>query len=192
MKARNNPFRTDRVLAVRYRLCDETLNDLLERLQKMGFRGAIIGPNGTGKTTLLEDLEPALCALGFRIKKLRLDDEKRSFAKVFIKDFFADLTAQDFILFDGAEQMTTIDWQLFKFKSKKAGGMLITAYRKGLLPTLKECETSPELLQEIISDLLGGASSESSSSTTELFHRHRGNIRVALREMYDVYAGKPI
>ena len=141
---------------------------------------------------LLEDLEPALCALGFRIKNLRLDDEKRSFAKAFITDFFANLTAQDFILFDGAEQMTAIDWQLFKFRSKKAGGLLITAHKKGLLPTLKECATSPELLEGIISDLLGSELPESHSPTVELFHRHRGNIRVALREMYDVYAAKPI
>jgi len=64
-------------------------------------------------------LEPALCALGFKIKHLRLDDEKRSFAKAFIKDFFANLTAQDLILFDRAEQMTAIDWQLFRSDRKK-------------------------------------------------------------------------
>jgi translation initiation factor RLI1 len=154
----------------------------------LGCRAAIVGPNGTGKTTLLEHLEPELRALGFRTKLIRLYDQKRRFPKDEMKRFFTDLRRQDFILLDGAEQMSPLQWQSFKFRSKKAGGLLITAHEKGMLPTLIECATSPELFEEMISELLNGDPADSQSSTGELFQKHRGNIRGALREMYDVYA----
>jgi len=191
MKARNNPFRTDRVLEVRYRLRGVSLTDLLNRLQRLSYRAAIVGPNGSGKTTLLEDLEPEICALGFRVKHLRLDDQKRNFPNAFIKMFLAELSAQDFIFFDGAEQMSALKWHAFKAKSRKAGGLLITSHAKGMLPTLTVCSTSPELLEEIVSDLLNGESLMSLPSTTKLFRKHDGNLRGALREMYDIYAAKP-
>jgi len=157
----------------------------------LSYRAAIVGPNGSGKTTLLEDLEPEICALGFRVKHLRLDDQKRNFPNAFIKMFLAELSAQDFIFFDGAEQMSALKWHAFKAKSRKAGGLLITSHAKGMLPTLTVCSTSPELLEEIVSDLLNGESLMSLPSTTKLFRKHDGNLRGALREMYDIYAAKP-
>lgn len=188
MKARENPFRADRVLAVRYRPRGGTLKELLEQLHRLGYRGAIVGPNGTGKTTLLEHIEPELRVLGFRTKLLRFYDKKRRFRRGEMKRFLADLTRQDFILLDGAEQMSTLHWQWFKLRSKKAGGLLITAHKKGMLPTLTECATSPELLEEIISELLVGETALSNGRSMELFKAHQGNIRSALREMYDIYA----
>ena len=188
MKARENPFRTDRVLALRYRPRDETLKQLLDRLHRIGYRAAIVGPHGTGKTTLLEDIEPELRVLGFRTKLLHFYDKKRRFRRGEMKRFFAELTRQEFILLDGAEQMSALQWQWFKVRSKKAGGLLITAHKKGMLPTLTECATSPELLEEIISELLIGETALRSGRSRELFKAHQGNIRSVLREMYDVYA----
>jgi len=187
MKARDNPFRTDRVLAVRYRPRGGTVKELLKELRRLGFRGALVGANGTGKTTLLEQLEPELRALGFKIRLVRLYDKKRRISKHEMKRFSAELTEEDFILLDGAEQMSPLQWNWFRLRSKKAGGLLITAHSKGMLPTLKECTTSPELLEEIISELLGERAL-STDRSRELFQKHHGNIRQALRELYDVYA----
>ena len=75
MRARDNPFRTDRVLSVRYRLAEGTLCGLLDRFEAMGRRAAIVGPKGHGKTTLLEDLAPRLRDRGFAVRELRLDEE---------------------------------------------------------------------------------------------------------------------
>lgn len=186
MKARDNPFKTDRVLNVRYRLRGETWEELLARLKKLDYRAAIVGPNGAGKTTLLEDLEPVLAGLGFRVRCLRLDRETRSFPQGFLKNLFAVLDKSDLLLFDGAEQMSRISWARFKARSKKAGGLVITSHRRGMLPTLIECATSSELLGEIIAELLQAPY----EATEELYAKHNGNLRDALREMYDVYAAK--
>src|SRR5215813_8481039 len=99
MRARDNPFRTDHVLTIRYRMIDGSFAGVMERLADLGYRGAIIGPKGAGKTTLLEDLEPALTALDFKIIRLRLDDLQSSFPRGFLKSFFDQLTDRDFVLF---------------------------------------------------------------------------------------------
>lgn len=188
MKARDNPFNTDSVLGVRYRLGGRTWEELLEQLKRLGYRAAIVGPHGSGKTTLLEDLEPHLASLGFSVIRLRLDDETRSFEREFLRRLFRNLSERDVLLFDGAEQMSRLGWGRFKRGAKKAGGLIITSHRRGRLPTLIECTTSSELLREIIRELIGDEAEARCGMTERLHAKHDGNLRDALREMYDVYS----
>lgn len=66
---------------------------------------------------------------------------------------------------------------------------MITAHAPGLLPTLIACETTPGLLGGIVRDLLGSEAHGLQPTPEELFDRHRGNLRDALRQLYDIYAG---
>ena len=59
----------------------------------------------------------------------------------------------------------------------------MTARREGLLPTLYRSQTSPSLLSRIVAAL-----DEGLTSPEDLFRRHRGNLRTALRELYDLAA----
>ncbi len=183
MKARDNPFSTDRVLRVRYRLRDTTWPELFSKLEALNHRAAIVGPEGAGKTTLLEDIEPHLVERGFRVKHLRLDDLQPSFDGVFLARFCRDLSRRDVILFDGAEQLGFLAWQMFKRRTRVAGGLIITSHRPGLLPTLIHCRTNPQLLGELIDTLRGDLAL--TCDREALFNRHEGNIRHALRELYD-------
>jgi hypothetical protein len=184
MKARDNPFSTDRVLRIRYRPQGWTWEQLLARLAEMNYRGAIVGPEGRGKTTLLEDLGGRLARQGLDVKHLRLTREHPAFDRRFLREFFCELTPRDVILFDGAEQLNRLAWWGFVRRSRRAGGLVITSHRAGLLPTLVECETSQQLLRRIVHDL---HAAESAASVDALFDRHRGNVRDALRELYDVH-----
>lgn len=67
---------------------------------------------------------------------------------------------------------------------------MINAHREGRLPTLVTCTTTPALLDGIIRTLTPLAV-EGVPSSAALFTRHRGNLREALRELYDVYAAAP-
>ena len=185
MRARDNPFRTERILRVRYRLASGTWDGLLDRLEALGRRAAIVGPQGSGKTTLLEDLGPRLRARGFGIRDLRLDTETPRFEPGALDRFFSSLGPRDIILFDGAEQMGWWAWRRFERRSRAAGGLVITRHRPGLLPTLLDASTSPELLDDLVEEILGERPTE---LTRGLFEKHGGNLREALRELYDHFA----
>lgn len=189
MRARDNPFRTDRVLAVRYRLASGTLDGLLDRLEAMGRRAAIVGPKGSGKTTLLEDLAPPLRGRGFAVRELRLDADHSRFEPAFLDELFASLGGRDVLLLDGAEQMGRAAWSRFERRSRVAAGVVVTSHRPGLLPTLIETSTSPELLDVLVDEILGGRAAEIRPWTPGLFAKHRGDLREALRDLYDHFAG---
>lgn len=189
MRARDNPFRTDRVLTIRYRPQGITWDGLMARLAALGHRAAIVGPHGSGKTTLLEDLAPRLTARGLGAKWLRLSLAQRAFPRGFLRQFLAGLGERDVILFDGADLMGRLAWRRVERRSRRAAGLVVTGHRRILLPTLAECSTTPELLEDIARRLLGEAALPWLGDTTRaLFARHRGNLRDALRELYDLCA----
>ena len=195
MKARHNPFRAERVLQVRFRLdaIEPNLSweALTTRLEALDWRGALVGPEGSGKTTLLEDLEAPLTARGLRVRHLRLSREAPSFAPGFLAQFYDSLMPNDCVLFDGAEQMSRLAWRRFERESRRAAGLVVTTHRAGLLPALAQCQTSPQLLRAILVQLLGDDAAQWDDEIETLWARHDGNLRLALRELYDVYAGMP-
>jgi hypothetical protein len=188
MKARDNPFRTERILSVRYRLRGITWTELLHRCEALRYRAALVGPRGSGKTTLLEDLAPKLGELGFRTRLVRLDQEHPRFDAGFLPELVAGLTTKDILLFDGTEQMNPSAWRWFKWRTRAAGGLIITSHLPGLLPTLWECHTSPVLLASIAAELLGVDPCITQAHAIDLFKKHCGNLRDALRECYDQVA----
>jgi len=180
---RENPFAVQRVLAIRYRLAGISWEDLLDRLQALRFRAALVGPHGHGKTTLLEDLGARLAGRGFRVRSVTLHEGDRRLTAPQRRELFGALTPADVLLLDGAEQLGRLAWLEVRTRTRSAGGLVITSHRPGLLPTLYECRTTPELLKGIVGDLLGGE-----IAVEELFARHEGNVRGVLRELYDFYA----
>jgi hypothetical protein len=185
MKARQNPFRTERVLAVRYRPQAESWDGLLARLEALRWRGAIVGPHGSGKTTLLEDLAPRLRARGFRVRALRLDDRSPALPA----DTLHGLGSREIVLLDGGEVLGAWAWRRFARKTRAAGGVVATLHRAGRLPTWVECTPTPALLEAIIREV-GGA--EFAGRAPSLFAEHRGNMRNALRALYDLCAAADV
>ncbi len=188
MRARDNPFSTDRVLRVRYRLRGESWDSLLSRLAALKYRAAIVGPEGAGKTTLLEDLEPHLVAKRFEVVSLRLTRELPRFEDGVLCDLRRRLAPRHIILFDGAEQLRVWSWWRFQRIARQAGGIIITSHRSGLMPTLLECRTDARLLASIVSELLNEPVERHQRTADELFRKHHGNLRDALRELYDDWA----
>ncbi|HYO07719.1 MAG TPA: hypothetical protein VER17_02000 [Tepidisphaeraceae bacterium] len=184
MKARDNPFAADRVEArVRYRPQGFSWPELLDRLATLRYRAAIIGPHGTGKTTLLEDLVPRLGGRGFRCRTVTLRTEARAVPRAAMQRLGPD----EMLLLDGAEQLSPLAWQLVRHRARRAGGLLITSHRPGRLPTLLETRPSADLLRDILADLLDPATAERFDAAA-LLRRHDGNVREVLRELYETAA----
>lgn len=190
MRAQDNPFRVERLDAIRYRLAGTTWEELLERLEAAGYRAAIVGPQGHGKTTLLEDLASRLTARGLRVRSVSLHDGQSRLSPEQSRRLLEGVTPRDLLFLDGAEQLSVLSWLHLRWRSRRAGGLVITSHRPGLLPTLYECRTTPELLAGIVRDLLGAEAEGLRPSPEELFSRHGGDVRAALLELYDVYAGR--
>jgi hypothetical protein len=182
LRARDNPFAVRRVHAVRYRLAGVTWEELLDRLSALDFRAALVGPHGHGKTTLLEDLGARLSERGFRVRTATLHQGERRLGAVRSAALFRDPDPRDLLLVDGAEQLDPLFWWTLRLRGRGAAGLVVTSHRPGLLPTLHECRTTPELLAGIVAELEGRADGEEIAA---LFGRHRGDLRLALRELYD-------
>ncbi|MES2570747.1 MAG: ATP-binding protein [Verrucomicrobiota bacterium] len=187
MKARDNPFSTDRVLRIRYRPQETTWETLLERLVALRFRAAVIGPHGTGKTTLLEALAQKLPALGFSPCYLRLNSASSRQDKRALFQRIKRLGPRDLLIFDGAEQLNGIEWLWVRWVVRHAGGLVISLHHAARLPTFCHCTTSAALLEEIVSDLAPVARAD----LDRLFEQERGNLRNVLRVLYDRYALLP-
>ena len=188
MRARDNPFATVHLHRLRYRLQGATWDELLDRLQRLNWRAAIVGPHGSGKTTLLEALAGRLRERGFETRRLRLSEDHPRIEFGECDEVLADLRSEHIVLLDGSEQMGRWAWHRFERRSRGAGGLIITAHRPGRLPSLLTCETTPGLLGYVVQELLPDAPALSAATARDLFLRHRGNLREALRELYDVYA----
>jgi len=189
MRARDNPFAVQRLHAVSYRLSGTTWEELMERLAARRFRAALVGPHGRGKTTLLEELARRLAERGLRTRMVTLHEGDRRLSAAQRATLFRDLMPADILFLDGAEQLGRLAWLEVQMRSRAAGGLVITSHRPGLLPTLHECHTTPELLAGIVEDLAGVEEARHLPAAGELLVRHGGNVRDALRELYDLCAG---
>jgi len=192
MRARDNPFAVHRIHALRFRLTDEGWRELLARLSTLGCRAAIVGPEGSGKTLLLEELGARLGTLGLAPCLLTLRRGERRPAPEARAALLAGLGPADVVLVDGADELGPLAWSSLRRAARKAGGLVVTSHRPGLLPTLWTCGTSVELLADLVRELVGSEEAEAlRPRLAALFDRHRGDLRAALRALYDLYGASP-
>jgi hypothetical protein len=152
MNPSQNPFAGERIASIAYRFADGECDHLLQKLQENNWHGAIVGPHGTGKSTLIKYIEEQARKHHRQIK-----------------------------IIDGAEQIPWWKWFVIKRRAKQP--LIITTHKPGRLPTLYTTSTSSALLQALIIEL--AIAKPKKEFVEDLYARHSGNIRDALREMYD-------
>jgi hypothetical protein len=175
MRAIDNPFAVHRMLQVRFRPQECSWDELTARLASMNYRATIVGPKGSGKTTLLEDLGVRLEALGFDciFSRADVDDVWKQRA----------LSPREVLLVDSAEWLSRMQWWRLKRLTRRGGGLIVTAHLPTRLPTVINTSTSPELLTNLLHEL---GQSREDHVAERLFAKHQGNMREAMRELYDV------
>lgn len=192
LRPADNPFRVDRLHALEFRLPgDATWESLLRNLQRVRFRAAIVGAHGSGKTTLLHALAPRLEAIGFRPRMIFrsadvLDGSDDGYGQPW-DETIATLEDRDVLLVDGYGHLPTLSRLRLRSRAAKAAGIIATAHARCDLPTILDTETSPTLLDDLVRQLTGQGLDAAENAT--LYARHRGNLRDALRELYDRAAG---
>jgi hypothetical protein len=192
VKARDNPFRVERVRKFRYRPPDCSWDDLLQRLERADYRGALVGPEGSGKTTLLEDIAERLKKSGRSSRWLQIRRETRRDVSRLVDDFLQAASTEDVLLVDGVEQLGPLTWRKLRRGSLAHAGLVVATHAPGRLPTLVECRTNVGLLKEIVTELAPAEIERLRPELPGLFVRHGGNVRLCLRELYDWYAAGAI
>ena len=185
----DNPFASHRVEALHYRACSLSRFDLERRIDALGGLVAIVGAKGSGKTTLLEELGEQLPGPVITVRIHGSDPHPYRAANHQLPD---PVTSSHTILVDGAEQLGALSWRTVLNRVHRARRLVATHHRPGRLPTLIECTTSPALLCDLVRELAPENVPFLEPTLENLFHRHDGNIRSCLRELYDVYAGRKL
>ena len=185
--ARLNPFAVARTDGLAFRFPATTWEAEWSRLVAMGWRATICGPHGTGKTTLLEQLQPRLQRCG-RVCWLTRPPLNRREQSRFLDRCF-DQPASTILLVDSAEQLSCWNWwRLVRESARRNQGLVATVHRPSrLLPTWVRTQTTPDLFLELLAELVPLGDENWKTAALNSYQGHRGNIRNAFRELYDRY-----
>lgn len=156
---------------------------LLESLPTLGRIATIVGPHGHGKTTLLTAIARAAASTGRGVTWLTV----RSVADAWRTVAVVGRTRHgDLVCIDGWERMLCGTARIARVLARVRGcSLLVTTHGAGPLPVLARCTSSPMLLAAIVALVPDSRGHISPSDIEAAFHRHRGDIREALSELYD-------
>lgn len=194
MNVRSNPFASKHIRpdANEYLFADgSTIDDTISRFEQLDRRAQIIGPHGTGKSTLL-------CKM---LEQFETSDRMRSrviLAKLSSSDSRLPISLLDLlktsnatIVIDGFEQLPA--WKRFairKIASARRLGLLITTHEDQGMATLVSTASNPQILRAIIRRLdpdqrLGPIDGISERELCQLLDSCHGNVREVLFRLYD-------
>ena len=183
-----NPFATcwTRPGAIAFRFGqDESAEQLVARLAAMKWQGEIVGPHGSGKSTLVETLKSHLAAAGRTVSVCTLRAGQRRLPTTFLRQSLA--TRRPLIVIDGYEQLSWLSRMLLRWRTRRAAtGLLVTSHAPTGLPTLYHMRPSRQLALDLVSTLTAQNPSPISASDVVASHEcHGSNLRELLFALYD-------
>jgi energy-coupling factor transporter ATP-binding protein EcfA2 len=185
LKAKDNPFRSSRLEKIRYELPSDVLETLVDQALNESC-SCLLGPKGTGKSTLLEDLEPLLQQRGYTTHWIRLTlespHEDHTAARVQVKQ----LGKGEVCLVDGAEVLSFVNWHRLCWLARKNQMTLIaTLHRKRGVSILRRTQPDWALMQRFVRQLSGTYYTNQLNDHAQLaFQTSHGNMREVFRACY--------
>jgi|688.fasta_scaffold16095_4 hypothetical protein len=141
---------------------------------------AIVGPHGTGKSTLLAAIASELDSAGSPLVLRRRRDS--------IAALRAILRARrgTTLLLDGWERVGPLAGRLARLAARLRGcRLVVTSHRPAGMPTAVETAGTLPLLTAIVARLPANDGLITPADLADAFARHRGNLRDALADLYD-------
>jgi len=158
---------------------------LVDRLHDADWWGEIIGPHGSGKSSLLAAIIPAIERAGRATLLVELHDGQRRLPIDLSND--GRLSPPAVVIVDGYEQLNR--WNRSRLKRccrNRKLGLLVTAHQSVGLPFLFQTEPSVALAEEIVAQLLRDRDPLDASAIQQSYARHHGDFREMLFDLYDL------
>ena len=189
---RPNPFATRYVASARLVPRDEQggildLASLVARLDALGGSGAIVGPHGTGKSTVLSHLGDSIAAGKRPVGRVRLRSRRDIPAAV---RSVRDASRGGLVCIDS--------WELLGFASRavvrglaraRGVGLLVTSHGPAGLPTLVSCRGTRALLGALVGELPDHdqwfGTTIVAADLEAAIEAANGDVRQALDRLYD-------
>jgi hypothetical protein len=201
----SNPFATRfiRPGAVGYLFpAGQSAESLVEKLREQGWWGEIVGPHGSGKSTLVAALVPELTRAGRKLVRRvirQAADGGREAGIEVVPPRYAAVTsgskqwdASTLLVLDGYEQLSWWWRRRVKAECRRRGaGLLVTAHQPLDLPLLARTQPTEAVAQQVVRQLLAGTESPvKPADVTEAFKAKNGNVREMLFALYDVHQAR--
>jgi hypothetical protein len=160
---------------------------LLARLRANGWWGQILGAHGSGKSSLLATLIPAIGQAGRQVRLVELHDGQRKLPPEIHRS--DAIGPESVLVVDGYEQLSR--WSRLRTRRycrRLPCGLIVTAHAPVGLPDLFRTSPTLQVVQEVVGRLLQGRPIPwSVQELSDRFERHQGNVRELLFELYDLY-----
>ena len=178
-----NPFRMSKIESIPFQFYGESEDLLWRKLEQNDWRGAIIGPHGSGKTTLLEHVQRVFESRGKCCEIWTFHRVSRRWHdRVTCKIQRSNCSkTQTILLVDGVDIMPWIKKAYLKAMMSRYGGVIVTAHKACILPTVKICKVDSVLADALIAQL----SLQVDCDSQQLLEHCGGNMRQVFRELYD-------
>lgn len=167
------------------------LQQIMYRLWDTDCWGEIVGPHGSGKSTLIALLVKQANRFGISPHLFSLHDKQRAMPTGWKQDVWDQFEPgrKTMVIVDGFEQLSRFArWRLRRTCSLKKWGLLVTAHTTVDLPTLYRTATSMQLTLLLVDSLQQGSPlSISPAQIEQAYQRHNGNLRLVFHDLFDQY-----
>jgi hypothetical protein len=166
----------------------KTLEQLVDVLEANAWHGQITGNHGTGKSTLLAALTPAIEGRGRAVRSITLPAGQRHLPRNFFR-WLRRPARLGVAAVDSIEQLHPWNRLLLKrFCRTHGAGLVVASHRRAGLPRLYETAVDEERAWSVVQRLQSGFSPRIEIEDLRLrLDRHEGNLREALFDLYDLY-----
>lgn len=164
------------------------LSSLLSKLKDGGWWGQILGPHGSGKSTLVYSLLKRLAKVSRTCVHLQLSNYQNRVTFDVAQTRCWNKDTQ--VIIDGFE---VLPWsckrRLRQECRSRNAGLLVTSHRRLRgIPVLFQTEASEDVTQQLVDRLtIAGDSRLSKKDVRTSYAKFNGNVRETLFDLYDLY-----
>jgi len=166
----------------------KSVEQLVETLAANAWRGQITGGHGTGKSTLLIALIPAIEARGRSVKPVILAAGQRHLPRRYFR-VLRRTAGRGVAAVDGIEQLHFWNRLLLeRFCRSHGTGLIVASHRSARLPSLYRTTVDEGRAWSVVQRLQDGFPPHIQiGDLVERLARRQGNLREALFDLYDLY-----